>query len=168
MSRPDKKVLVLCYGNPGRLDDGLGAAFGRRLESSRLQGIDIDIDYQLNVEDAMAISEYESVVFVDASVEGNEPYRFTEVIPEPAVSFTSHSVDPKHLMSLAKDMFGSRADSYALGIRGYEFNEFDERLSPKALRNLDLAVEFFKKAALGESFRDALSSEPESPEEGRK
>ena len=51
---------------------------------------------------------------------------------------------------------------------GYEFNEFDERLSPEALRNLDLAVEFFKKAALGDSFRDALSSEPESPEEGRK
>lgn len=168
MSRPDKKVLVLCYGNPGRLDDGLGAAFGRKLESSGMQGIDIEIDYQLNVEDAMAISEYDSVVFVDASVEGTEPYRFTEVVPEPAVSFTSHSVEPKHLVSLAKEMFGSQADSYALGIRGYEFNEFGERLSPEALQNLDLAVDFFKKAALGRSFRDALSPELENSEKGRK
>jgi len=167
MNQPGRKVLILCYGNPGRLDDGLGAAFGRKFEQVRPQGFDIEIDYQLNVEDAMTISEYDSVVFVDACVDGEEPFRFSEVAPIPAISYTSHSVEPEHLLSLAREMFGARAEGYALGIRGYEFNSFGEQLSPGALHNLELAVEFLKKTALERSFRDALSPVPARSGKGR-
>lgn len=157
MNQPAKKVLVLCYGNPGRLDDGLGAAFGRAFEKVRPRGVDIEIDYQLNVEDAMTISEYDSVVFVDAAVSGQDPFFFTRVEPRPAVSYTSHSVEPEHLLSLAEEMFGSKAEAYALGIRGYEFNAFGEELSQRAERNLGLAVEFLKKVTLDGNFQDSLS-----------
>lgn len=167
MSQAGKKVLILCYGNPGRLDDGLGAACGRFLEKFRLQGVDIEIDYQLNVEDAMTVSEYDAVVFVDACLNGQGPFQFSEVEPKPAISYTSHSVEPEHLLSLAKEMFGSKAEGYALGIRGYEFNEFGEELSPGALRNLDLAVDFLKKVALEGNFRDALCPAPKCSGEGR-
>jgi len=157
MSQPVKKVLILCYGNPGRLDDGLGAAFGRAFEKVRPKGVDIEVDYQLNVEDAMTISEYDSVVFVDAAVSGQDPFFFDRVLPQPAVSYTSHSVEPEHLLSLAEEMFGSKAEAYALGIRGYEFNEFGEKLSPRAEQNLELAVEFMKKLTLDGNFQDSLS-----------
>jgi len=162
-----KKVLILCYGNPGRLDDGLGAAFGREFEKFRPQGVDIEIDYQLNVEDAMTLAEYDSVVFVDACINGQGPFHFSVVEPKPAISYTSHSVEPEHLLSLAKEMFGSKAEGYALGIRGYEFNEFGEKLSPEALRNLDLAVDFLKKASLEGDFREALCPAPTCTGEGR-
>jgi hydrogenase maturation protease len=167
MNLAGKRVLILCYGNPGRLDDGLGAAFGREFEKFRPQGVDIDIDYQLNVEDAMTISEYDSVVFVDACINGQDSFQFSKVEPKPAISYTSHSVEPEHLLSLAEEMFGSKAEAYALGIRGYEFNSFGEKLSSGALRNLDLALDFMKKAALDESFRSALCPAPKSSGEGR-
>ncbi len=167
MCQPGKKVLILCYGNPGRLDDGLGAAFGQTFEKVRPRGVDIEIDYQLNVEDAMAISEYDSVVFVDASVNGQAPFFFSRVKPVPAVSYTSHSVEPEHLLSLAEEMFGSKAAAYALGIRGYEFNAFGEELSTGAAHNLDLAVDFMKKTILEGNFQASLTPEPKSPGEGR-
>ena len=44
MCQPGRRVLILCYGNPGRLDDGLGAAFGREFEKFLPQGFDIEID----------------------------------------------------------------------------------------------------------------------------
>lgn len=167
MCQSGRRVLILCYGNPGRLDDGLGAAFGREFEKFRPQGIDIEIDYQLNVEDAMTVSEYDSVVFVDACINGQDPFQFSRLEPKPAVSYTSHSVEPEHLLSLAEEMFGSKAEAYALGIRGYDFNSFGEELSPGALRNLDLAVDFMKKTALEGNFRNAIYPAPKCSGEGR-
>lgn len=167
MCQSGRRVLILCYGNPGRLDDGLGAAFGREFEKFRPQGVDIEIDYQLNVEDAMTVSEYDSVVFVDACINGQDPFQFGRVEPKPAISYTSHSVEPEHLLSLAEEMFGSKAEAYALGIRGYEFNSFGEELSPGALRNLDLAVDFMKKTALEGNFRSAICPAPKCSGEGR-
>jgi len=165
MGQSGGKVLVLCYGNPGRLDDGLGAAFGREFERIRPEGVDVEIDYQLNVEDAMTIASYDSVVFVDACVNGEHPFRFSTVEPQAAMSYTSHSVEPEHLLSLAEEMFGSKAEGYVLGIRGYEFNAFGEELSPRARRNLDLAVDFFMKTVLEGNFRDAQSPAPDGPGE---
>ena len=46
------RVLVIGYGNPGRQDDGLGAAVIERLEALGLEGVTVDADYQLNIEDA--------------------------------------------------------------------------------------------------------------------
>jgi hypothetical protein len=49
------------------------------------------------------------------------------------------------VLGLANELFGSVAKGYILGIRGYEFNEFGERLSSKARANLKEAVEYVKK-----------------------
>jgi hypothetical protein len=45
------------------------------------------------------------VVFVDACVNNEGPFQFSEVEPKLAISYTSHSVEPEHLLSLAKEMF---------------------------------------------------------------
>ena len=137
-----RSVLFLCYGNPGRLDDSLGAAFARELEGRNPAGVAIEVDYQLAVEDALTISQHETVIFVDAAVNGPEPFSFRRVEPSRGMSFTSHSVQPGRLLGLAEELFGSTASAYALGIRGYQFDAFGETLSEGAERNLAAALEF--------------------------
>ena len=50
MIQPTGHILLLGYGNPGRLDDGLGAAFCGEIEKMDLPGVNIEADYQLTVE----------------------------------------------------------------------------------------------------------------------
>lgn len=135
------KVLVMCYGNPGRLDDGLGAAFGEALDAMHLPGVTVDIDYQLTVEDALAAAEYDVVIFADAAVQGREPFFFHKLTPIPAVSFSSHSLDPENILAMTHNLFGPSPQGYALGIRGYEYNKFGETLSARAQQNLALALQ---------------------------
>lgn len=139
-----KTVLLIGYGNPGRLDDGLGPALADIVEKKKLAGVDVDANYQLSVEDASAVSKHEVVIFADASVNGKEPFFFEAIEPKPAVSFSSHSVEPAAVLALAQELFGSLAKGYLLGIRGYDFNEFGEWLSEKAKDNLDKAAEFIE------------------------
>lgn len=133
-------TLVICYGNPGRLDDGIGAAFAKELQRLQLSNIAIDVDYQLSVEHAAAIAEHREVLFVDAAVCGSEPYFVEQLTARPALSFSSHSVEPTALLALASELFGAETKGFALGIRGYEFNAFGERLSPRAQRNIQAAL----------------------------
>jgi hydrogenase maturation protease len=135
------KVLVMCYGNPGRLDDGLGAAFGEALEAMALPAVQVDIDYQLTVEDAIAVSRHDVVIFADAAVAGREPFFFKKLKAIPTLSFSSHSLDPENILAMTRELFGSCPQGYALGIRGYEYNEFGETLSPKAQQNLVLSLQ---------------------------
>ncbi len=141
-----KKVLVFGYGNPGRLDDGLGPMFAERMEKLNLDGVTVDSNYQLSVEDAAVIAENDFVVFVDADVSCTAPFRFERVIPREHLSFSSHSISADALMALAENLLSSRAEAFMLGIRGYEFNEFGEGLSARAEENLEAAFIFLKEA----------------------
>lgn len=144
---PERRILVLGYGNPGRLDDGLGPSFVDRIARLELPGVTAEANYQLNVEDAAVAAEYDVVLFVDASVCGPEPFCCCELAPREPGSFSSHHVEPGEVVFLARTLFEARFDAYLLGIRGYEFDEFGERLCPRAEGNLDRAVAFFLAAA---------------------
>ncbi len=138
-----KTILLIGYGNPGRLDDGLGPALAEALEGiSDLPDVTIDADYQLTVEDAAAVAEHDIVVFADASVNCTEPFLFEQIEAKSSMSFSSHSVEPQAVLGLARDMFKAETQAFTLGIRGYEFNEFGQKLSDKAQKNLNEALEF--------------------------
>ena len=136
------KFLLIGYGNPGRLDDGLGPALAEAIESLDLPGVTVDSDYQLTVEDAAVVAEHDIVIFADASVDGDEPFFFKPIQPKATLSFSSHSVEPDALMALAINLFQAKTKGYALGIRGYEFDEFKESLTPQAKENLQKAIQF--------------------------
>ncbi|MCF7848453.1 MAG: hydrogenase maturation protease [Kiritimatiellales bacterium] len=137
-------ILVIGYGNPGRLDDGLGPAFAEKVQALELPGVAVDSDYQLNIEDADAVAKHGIVVFADASVDAVEPFDFQPLEPKHAgVSFSSHSIAADALLGLAIDLFHCTPQAYMMAIRGYEYNEFGERLSEQAESNLDAAVEYF-------------------------
>ena len=157
MTAATNKVLVLGYGNPGRLDDGLGPAFVERLEAMALPGVMLDADYQLTVEDAVELANCDVVVFVDADVKGAEPFYCRAVESgDDTISFSTHHVTPEAVVGLATEMFGAAPEAYVIGIRGYAFDEFGQRLSAKAQANLDAAVKFFE-SALARGFADCAS-----------
>ncbi|MBN1685567.1 MAG: hydrogenase maturation protease [Spirochaetales bacterium] len=133
-------VLVIGFGNPAREDDGLGPAAAEILERSKIDGVEVDIDYQLSVEHASDIAGHATVIFIDASVNGSEPYVFKRVTPKHIESFSSHSVSPEQVLGLAESLFNAKTGGYILEIRGYSFDMFKENMTDKAKGNLEVAA----------------------------
>jgi len=141
-----EKILVYGYGNPGRQDDGLGAALIQKVDewltSFPSQKIITDTNYQLNIEDAASVAEASKVIFIDASIEEIENFSFTEVKASDArVEFSMHAVSPAFVIDLCTKMYGKAPEAYLLHIKGYEW-DFREELTPGAQTNLSLAFEF--------------------------
>ena len=148
------KTLILGWGNPGRGDDGLGPAFVQALSEAGLAGVVTDSDYQLQVEDAAEIARFDRVLFVDADRAGAEPFWLGRLQPEAAsLAFSTHSVSPAAVLALARDLFQAEPEAWILGIRGYEFDEFEERLSDGAQRNLGAAVSAIESAMQSDELR---------------
>ena len=147
MTNPGR-ILVYAYGNPGRQDDGLGNSLVEALqpwiEQEQLATVMLESNYQLNIEDADAISEKDIVVFVDASVEDIEDIHFGPVEPSEGRSeFTMHAASPAYVLALCHKIYRKYPETYLLQIRGYEW-EFEEGLSEGARKNLGLALDFIK------------------------
>jgi hydrogenase maturation protease len=137
-----KRVLLIGYGNPAREDDGIGPAVAEIVDKLHIPGLTVESGYQLDVEDAADIAEHDMVVFVDACVNCEGPYTFTEIEPSLDISFSSHSVEPEILMGMAKQLFKAGTRGYALGIHGYSFEMFKEEMTERAVDNMGKAVEF--------------------------
>lgn len=135
------KTLIIGYGNPGRQDDGLGPAFIDAFPD-KSDVIALQSNYQLTVEDALELKNYAQVIFVDASINGNEPFDLTEITATNNSGFGSHSLTPNALIQLCHTLYQHYPIAYILAIRGYEFDEFEEKLSYKANENLQQALSF--------------------------
>ncbi len=153
------KILIYGIGNPGRQDDGLGALLVEEIQRATQDpasatpdsGIhhefSFDANYQLNIEDAEAISRHDIVVFADASLGGGAAvsFRLYPIGPEPTASFSTHSVSPGGIVALCNELYKAHPKVYMLAIRGYEW-EVNEPLSEHAQTNLDAAVRFLIEA----------------------
>jgi len=136
-------MLLIGYGNSGRCDDGLGPAFAERIAAAALPGMDVDIDYQLTVDHALAVADADRVVFVDALMGSGAAFEFGAIQPAAGGSLASHSLTPATVLELARTLYGTQPQAFVLGIGGVEFGEVREGLSEEAERNLDLAEAFF-------------------------
>ncbi len=201
-----KRILLIGYGNPGRLDDGLGPALAEKFQQAEpapnsfqplekldpnpprppafaelrrgrsatppkegssqdvglnsppvegcrnggvgalwLENLTVEANYQLNVEDAAQIAEHDVVIFADASTDAEPPFTFTSVEAEKGgPTFSSHSISAPQLLGMTEELFGKKPEAWMLAIRGYDFNEFGEKLSEQATQNLEAATEFLK------------------------
>lgn len=137
----NKKILVYGFGNPGRQDDGLGPAIIEKLEDEKIAGVDTDCNYQLNIEDAYSIAENDIVVFVDASLDADEPFSFSKIEPSAEITFTTHSMSPQSVLALCAELYDRKLDAYVLGIRGYEW-DFEVGLTSMAVNNFNEAYSF--------------------------
>lgn len=136
-------MLVIGYGNAGRGDDGLGPAFAERICAAGLPDCRVDIDYQLTVEHALQVAEADRVLFVDAVIGSDVPYRFTQIAATSGADLASHSLLPEAVLALTDMIYGKAPSAFVLGISGECFGEVVEGLSETADRNLDLAEAFF-------------------------
>jgi len=149
-----RRTLILAWGNPGRLDDGLGPALANIASDWALPGVTIDAQYQLQVEDAEAAARYERVIFVDADRTGPAPFSIKRLRPgPPGISFSSHSVTPDAVLAMARDLFDAEPEAWVVGIRGHEFDEFGEWLSDEAQSNLEAAAAFLRDALRADAFQ---------------
>lgn len=137
----DNKIYVYGFGNPGRQDDGLGPAIIDKLESDGVEGIILDSNYQLNIEDAHNISICDKVIFVDASIDADEPFSFNKIEPSAEITFTTHTMSPESVIALVKDLYDKDMEAYVLAVKGYEW-EFVEGFSSEASENFNKAYTF--------------------------
>lgn len=139
------RVLVYGYGNPGRQDDGLGIALVNKLEEwaaeNQLRDIQFDSNYQLNIEDAEAISNQDLVIFADASEEEIDDFCLSVVDGTGELAFTTHSASPGYILKLSQELFEKDPLVLLLHIKGYDW-EFQEGISSPAEDNLKAAFSY--------------------------
>lgn len=143
-----KSILIYAYGNPGRQDDALGNRLVEEMEpwlkEKGFSHVELESNYQLNIEDADNIRDKDIVVFVDASIEDIEDFHFGMVEPSEGRSeFTLHAASPAYILALCIKLYNKHPETYLLQIRGYEW-EFMEGLSDRAAGNLESAMDFLK------------------------
>ncbi len=139
-----KKTLVIGIGNYGRSDDALGWKF---IDEFAVQSnlFDIEYRYQLQIEDAELVSQYEKVIFVDAShtpVEGG--FSFYRCHPVPTSNFTTHQLKPETVIWLAGQLFSAPFEAYVMAISGVTW-DLKFGLSAKATDNFNDAINHFQK-----------------------
>ena len=135
-----KRCLIYGFGNPGRQDDGLGIVFSEILEK-KFPDLDFECNYQLNIEDAHTISEYEFVLFADASIEEIEDVKISRVVPSSQTEFTMHAMLPQFILHLCQTLYDKFPMTYLMSIKGYEF-EFGVKMTKDAKNNLLKALSF--------------------------
>jgi Ni,Fe-hydrogenase maturation factor len=137
-----RDILIYGIGNPGRQDDSLGVSFATCMEdwvTKNNLDIDVEYNYQLNVEDAARISLHKLVIFADATKEIIEKYYITRVIAKASNGILSHAVNPESILFLCKELFAYQPEAFVFHIKGYEW-EFGEPVTKNALNNLQLAL----------------------------
>lgn len=161
--------MIFGYGNPGRQDDALGVLFADRMEKwaneKGMESISFDTNYQLNIEDSLTISEFDLVIFADASVEQIENFKLSKVIPSQKTEFTMHAMSPDFVLHLCQSLYNKYPATYLLHIKGFEF-EMKETLTTKGRENLSLAYDFMVNSFSTSSYpKDILERNCEGKKE---
>lgn len=141
--KTDKKILLIGIGNNCRGDDGLGWKFIELVESMGLDFIDHEYRYQLQVEDAELLIEYDVVYFVDATYEKlAEGFELRSCIAADEEQVSSHAQSPGAILKLTNHLYKKTPEAFLLAIAGESW-ELQTSLSETAEKNLVEAASFF-------------------------
>ena len=124
-------ILIVCYGNPLRGDDGFGWHAADRLRTAiQDPSVEIRTMHQLVPELMDSLSRVDRAIFIDASV-GPVPGEIRERTLEPAAggaTFTHH-VTPAALLAGSKALYGKAPLATLITVTGADFS-LSDRLSP--------------------------------------
>ncbi len=147
------RTLLVGVGNPGRRDDGLGPALVERLAGMRpperavvditaslaapssARPVEAFWTYQLNIEDAATVGDYDRVIFADAALDLAAPAGLAPLEPAASISFTTHEMSPASVLALTEELYGKAPAGFLLKIRGTEW-DFAEGLSAEGEQSL--------------------------------
>lgn len=138
-----KPVLVFGYGNLSRGDDALGPLLLEYLENNiDLKDIELQTDFQLQIEHALDLENRQLILFIDASVSCENAYDFIELTPTRDNSYTTHAMSPSAVLAVYQDIKKQMPPPcFLLSIKGESF-ELGEGLSTNAKNHLEQAYRF--------------------------
>ncbi len=155
------RTLLIGIGNSSRGDDGLAWLFLNDVEKKDPGQFDLEYRYQLQVEDADLISEYDQVLFVDATEELiPEGFSLRKCESAGSFYFSSHLQSPEAVLYLSETLYPNAPNAFVLLITGYRW-ELGDMVSPEAMINLDKALEALRKSVI---FKKIQNSEIETEE----
>jgi hydrogenase maturation protease len=129
-------VLVLAVGNPSRGDDAIGPELAARLEAAALPDVEVIVEFQLQVENALDLVGRERVVFVDAGLDTPAPFELRQVRARADFLHTSHAISPEAVLATFRRVQGAEPpECWVLCVRGETF-ELGAALSAAAERHL--------------------------------
>jgi hydrogenase maturation protease len=115
-------TLVFAVGNLSRGDDAVGPLLAERLEAAAVPGVEVLVDFQLQVEHALDLAGRERVIFVDACVDAEALFVEREVHPDAGFAHTSHSLAPAQVLETYRRVTGSEPPPALLfGVRAHSF-----------------------------------------------
>ncbi len=125
-TKPERKVLVIGYGNPLRGDDGVGP-----FVASRLGGVAV---HQLTPELAEQVAAADVAIFVDARAD--LPPGEVQICPLEDEGALTHQCSPAYLVHLARTVYGRSPEATLVGIGAQSF-ELGKPLSEAVRRAAD-------------------------------
>jgi len=132
-------ILVLAVGNPSRGDDAVGPALAARIEEARLPGVEVIVEYQLQVENALDLVDRKRVIFVDAGTGTPAPFELRRVHAAAEFLHTSHALSPGAVLATYRRVTGDKPpEAWLLCVRGESF-ELGEGFSAAAQEHLEAA-----------------------------
>ncbi len=144
MSEQRNKRLIIGIGNEGRGDDGLGWRFAEKAEATFDGMWDVEYRYQLQVEDADLVSNYDTVIFADATVEDLEKgFDFQPCKVSGEYFFSSHMQSPEAVLYLSSTLYKKKPEAFVMKICGHKW-EMGVGLSSQAEIHLATAVAYFR------------------------
>jgi hydrogenase maturation protease len=115
-------VLIFAIGNESRGDDALAPLLLRALAGTVGERVELLEDYQLQIEHVTDLAGRERVLFIDADVSCDPPFRFSPISAAHDNSYTSHAMTPSALLHAYHRVYGGEAPpAFLLRIRGYDF-----------------------------------------------
>ncbi|NPA68866.1 MAG: hydrogenase maturation protease [Chlorobi bacterium] len=137
-------TIIFGIGNSARQDDGLGWAFLDKIGKTGFFGGEKQYCYQLNIEDAEILANYDKVFFVDA-YEGNDikDFKIEKCKSNGEITYTTHALSPDAVLALCENIYKKNPEAYIIKIKGYKWN-LEEGISEKAKSNLKSAIIYFR------------------------
>ena len=139
-------TLIIGIGNNTRQDDGLGWCFLDALAKEGFNPENLVYKYQLMVEDADLISNYEKVFFVDAcKTKLTNGFSIEPIVAARQVAFSTHAVPPNQILNLCKTIYNKTPTAFVVKIQGYTW-DIEIGLSKLAKLNLKKGFLNFSKS----------------------
>lgn len=154
-----KNILIVGYGNSLAGDDALGYHAVKMLDGSDIaEHADIKYVHQLMPEHSAELSEYETVIFIDAE-EGTEAGKIKcKVISEKDLhdtSLTAHEYTLDSILLLAKKLYRIMPKVFLITVTGSDFSAC-EKLSPAVENALPQVIEMISGISTMEKAKEKM------------
>jgi hydrogenase maturation protease len=158
---PDRRIVVIGYGNTLRGDDAVGPLVAAAVDRWRLPGVVARSVHQLTPELAEMLAMVDLALFVDADQTlADQSLCVCPLAPTDLRLGSAHHGDPRVLLSLAQGLYGHGPDAWWVRIPARHFG-YGAALSPESWRGAVAALRWIWSIAVTRgSTSDAMSGYP--------